>query len=423
MKRLLPALLLLGLLAGCGHSSTKSFDPAQVNFAARYNPLFGNLLYPSFVMGMANYTQDRKHRSDTNAIFTVSVTAPADNAVLRVVLDSSQLNYITIFQETLPKQGERYYFYPQVKWKYDNLYRIRQQGAVDLTFTCYINDEEVDIKNLRLNYRSANECVLSIKSPGGTTYDLRWLFAAYVNEEHPIIDDILNEVLGQGVVNKITGYQGGSDAVVKQVEAVWYYLLEHGIRYSSISCTSNPDKRSNVQHIRFFDEVYNTRQANCIDACVFMASILRKIGLKPVIFVAPCHAYLGYYTDRNRRSMWLLETTITGWVDFPALTRNYENVRQATPHAHGANRISAAYYKKYANYLTEGERKQWEKGKMTFSQFKHCIAHNLFNKASQYNIEEHNLNKQHFLDKENTQYQQLDIEQLRSFVQPINGGQ
>ena len=409
------------LAAACQPPKPKVYDPSYVDFAASYNPFLESQFYPSLVMGLSSMSDKNFGNNDTNALFSVSVTAPVSNSVLRVTIDSSNLNYVTIFQEVLPVKDTRYTFHPSVKWKYDKLYQIRQQGITDLTFTCYINDEEVDVKNVRINYRSANDCLLSVLDGDGKLHDFRWMFAAYVNEEHPFIDSILTDMMQQGVVSKITGYQKGAQSVVDQVEAIWYYALERGIAYSSISCTSSPTKRANVQHIRFFDQVYNTRQANCVDACVFMASIMRKIGLKPLIFVEPCHAYLGYYTDNKRSKLRLLETTITSWADFPALTRNYQETMERNPEAQGAERISKGMNAKYTKYITDAEKKRWEEGTMSFDQFKRAVAHGLFLKATEYNNDDYKTNKKYFSDPTNRLYQQLDIEVLRKMVQPING--
>ena len=405
MRKTSIILISLALLASACHGpKPKVYDPSYVRFEASYNPYLENQFYPSLVMGVASLSDQTFGMNDTNALFTVSVTAPTSNAVLRITIDSSNLNYVTIFQEVLPLKDVRY-----------------QQGITDLTFTCYINDEEVDVKNVRINYRSANDCLLSVLDADSKLHDFRWLFAAYVNEEHPYIDSILNDIMQQGIVTKITGYQKDAKSVVSQVEAIWYYALERGIAYSSISCTSTPTKRANVQHIRFFDQVYNSRQANCVDACVFFASIMRKIGLKPVIFVEPCHAYLGYYTDSKRRTLRLLETTITSWVDFPALTKNYNETIASDPEAKGPNSISETMNKRYNKYLTTDERKRWENGRMTFDEYKKAIAHNIFLKSTEQNRENYNNNKKLFADPNNQLYQQLDIEQLRKLVQPING--
>ena len=398
------ALLLSLLTAACFHPAAKQFDPAQVDFQATYNPNFEGILYPSMVLAQAGYRGNDPHR-----LFSCTVTAPKDHSVLRLVIDSSMLNYVTIEQEILDKRGTTYTFYPMLKWKYENLYSLRQQGMVDLTFTCFINDEEVDVKNIHLNYRSVNECLLSLRDTAGRYVDFRWLFAAYVNEDHPYIEDILAEMLQQGVVTSFSGYQKGEKAVENQVYALWHYVQKHGISYSSISCTSNPSKNSNSQHIRFFDEVYKSRQANCIDACVFFASILRKIGLKPVIFVEPCHAYLGYYKDKNRRKIGLLETTITGWVDLPALERSVD----------ASGKLPDKSIEKIKKYVTDEQIQQFQSGAITLDELERLITASLFKKASEYNLEQYKNNQPFFADSSTYGYQQLIIEDLRSQVQPI----
>ena len=410
LRFLLAASLLL--LAGCqlkGRPGNKQFDPKQVAFSAEYNALFDGQIYPSMLLATSHLAPSSSQRSLSSEAFQLSLTAPRDNAVLRVVIDSSSLNYVTIIQEILPNRGETYTFTPSVKWKYDALRRLRQPGSVDFTFTCFIDDEEVDIKNLHLAYRSVNECPLSIVSDGRAN-DFRWLFAAYVNEDHPQIEQIVADIMEQGIVKRLNGYQGDAKNVKEQVFAVWYYALDRGITYSSITCTSNPSPRSNVQHIRFFDEVYSTRQANCVDACVFFASILRKVGLKPVIFVEPCHAYLGYYTDRNRKNIALLETTITSWINFPDLEKSLDE----------DGRLPEAKFEKLKKYLSEKEVSLYNEGKLSFDQIKLSVARSLFDKASEYDRETYTANREHFADSNAITFQQLDIEQLRQVVQPIN---
>lgn len=401
-------LLLLGTLLFCSCNNAPrntTYDPAKVDFQAAYNPFLDGIVYPSLVLSHASYQGD-----NTLNFFTISVTAPTDNAVLRVEFDSTNLNYLTVYQQTLPHRNTRYILYPKLKWRYDRLRELRQQGTTDFTVTCYINDEKIDIKNLRLSYRSINECPLSLSDTSGKSIDCRWLFCAYVNEDHPQIDEMLSEMLTQGVVTRFTGYQTKNNPPEQQVKAIWYYALNRGITYSSISCTSNPSKRANTQHIRLFDEVYRYRQANCVDACVFFASIMRKIGLKPVIFVEPCHAYLGYYTDRQRKNLALLETTITGWVNFPELD-----------HVADSNgMLPEKSFAKVAKYLTPKQQSDYLEGTTDLETVKHLVADSLFRKASAYDREAYNANRNYFRDSTNHQYRELDIEALRKLVQPIN---
>ena len=414
-------LLLLLLLASCGAPQKhKQYDPAKVNFTAQVNPLFDGHLYPSLILALSQESTPLSNAGGAPALhapLTLSVTAPANNAVLRIVVDSSDLNYVTILQEILPARGETYTFTPAVKWKYDRLRLVRQHRPLDLTLTCYINDEETDIRNLHIDIRSVNECPLSFRNNSQSSnsnnniVDTRFLFAAYVNEEHPQIPQILSDALSEGIVTRFQGYQAGTKAdVQKQVLAIWHNTLLRGLSYSSISCTSNPSPTTNVQHIRFFDEVWNTRQANCIDACVYLASILRKIGLRPVIFVEPCHAYLGYYTDKKQKNIALLETTVTSWVNYPDLLRNLD------PEGY----LPEEQLQKIAKYLTPKQLQDYADRRISTEQLLVLVSTSLFDKASTYNQETYQNNRQHFADPDAITFQQLDIETLRQTVQPIN---
>lgn len=391
---------------GCAEKkSARTIDPQKVNFEVAYDANFDGIMYPSLIMGLANY--NGKVESD---FFSYRVTSPKDNSVLRIVMDSSEMNYITFFQANLPKKGETYTFYPLVKWKYDNLIRLKQPGKVDLTFTCYINDEEVDIKNIRLNYRTINECLLGIRDTAGKYIDYRWMFAAFVNEEHPWLDVMLNNILEQKLVNRFSGYQLGEKEVINQVFAIWYFIQSKGIKYSSISNTSKYSTKVNSQYIRFFDEVYRNRQANCIDACAFMSSILKKIGLTPVIFVEPKHAYLGFYKDKNRKKLVLLETTLAGAID---LTTIDEKVDTAT------GLLPQSELDKYKRHLTQKDIDNYLSGKTDLEKLKQTISRSNFNNAMNYNVERYNKNRKLFAEPKNQNYHKLDIAELRELVQPI----
>ena len=57
---------------------------------------------------------------------------------------------------------------------------------------------------------------------------------------------------------------------------------------------------------------------------------------------------------------------------------------------------------------------------MDYSGLKTAVARSLFEKATEYDRETYNANRAHFADSASITFQQLDIEQLRQVVQPIN---
>jgi len=121
----------------------------------------------------------------------------------------------------------------------------------------------------------------------------------------------LKEALDTQVVSNFDGMQSSDpDQVLKQVLAIWWALQKRGIVYSDIAEPVSPD---NVvftsQRIRFFDDVIQSRQANCIDGTLVFASLLRRIGLQPLVCLVPGHAFLGFYVDAAKQKVAYLETT------------------------------------------------------------------------------------------------------------------
>ena len=81
----------LMLLAGCHskNAGNKLYNPSQVAFSARCNPILDNQLYPSLILAVSGQQgSDTKSLPADCSTLQVSVTAPTDNCVLRVVLDS-----------------------------------------------------------------------------------------------------------------------------------------------------------------------------------------------------------------------------------------------------------------------------------------------------------------------------------------------
>jgi hypothetical protein len=113
------------------------------------------------------------------------------------------------------------------------------------------------------------------------------------------------------------GYQGTEQTVFMEVFAIWYYLQQSQVKYSSITTTSNPADRVWTQNVRFFDQLIDNAGANCVDGSVFISSILMKLGIDPVIILIPGHIYMGFYGDAAHESYYLLETTRIGQIDLP----------------------------------------------------------------------------------------------------------
>ena len=208
--------------------------------------------------------------------------------------------------------------------------------------------------------RSINECLLGYVTDGTAFHDTGIFFAAYVNEENPMIDKLLREALDTRIVTRFLGYQAGKpEAVDKQVYALWNILQKRNFRYSSVSNTSLSSNIVYSQRVRTFDDALESSQINCVDGSVLFASLLRAINIEPILVRTPGHMFVGYYTDSSHKNMNFLETTMIGDVDlddfFP------DEKLDSTMVGKSQNQMSLITFEKSKEYANE-KYKQNEKG-------------------------------------------------------------
>ena len=165
--------------------------------------------------------------------------------------------------------------------------------------------------------------------------------------------------------------------------------------------TSNPSNGVGSQYVRFFDEVLDNTQANCVDGTVFFSSILRKIGIEPILILIPGHMYLGYY-DVSGASYFLLETTKIGGLNLKEITSG------------NAVQILRQYIDVW---ITQQEYDAFVKGQITLNDMKNGISYRSFLDATDCNVDSHISNSEKFGNE--LMYRFLPVQELRQIVQPI----
>ncbi len=205
--------------------------------------------------------------------------------------------------------------FPKAAWDYESLLKVRQQRPVNATFKVTVDDTELSEETETCIMHSLNDCPFYVlwDEEGEDYEDFSWLFAAYVNENHPLVDSILKESISSGLVSSFTGYQSGDpDQTVMQVFAIWHALQRRGIKYSDVS-TTTPSQFVVSQTVRFVNQSLTHTQANCVDGSVLMASLLRKIGINSYLVMVPGHCFLAFDTGKGDNSELVgLETTMLG---------------------------------------------------------------------------------------------------------------
>ena len=372
----------------------------DVDFTVEYDPALEQTVYPSLILGLANRFAKEE---ESFGFFVYNLINPKEEAEVLITLSSSLLNEETVLRETIRGKGEAFQWLPTINWDYAMLKTLRQAGNVNLTFSCSIDGKEIE--TLRLSYRSVNECVYGYADSEGYS-DLSYMFAAYVNEDHPDIDPFLQEALATGITNSFQGYQGNEESVGQQLWAIWYVLQQNGVKYSSITETSNTAQQVATQHVRFFDEVFGNQQANCVDGSVFLSSILKKIGIKSFLVLEPGHMYLGIYADAEKTEPYVIETTMVGEVDL-------REVHQLDGVTYGLEKYL------HNGYLSQYAYDAYQEGFATLEEVRQEISFNSLAFAFEVKSEDFDNHAEKFDDATNHDYQILDIELLRQVVQPI----
>ncbi|WP_234735130.1 hypothetical protein [Tellurirhabdus bombi] len=281
-----------------------------------------NHLFASYILATAALAEknDAYTLGEGDGLVAVFVQNPTPDTHVRVEVSSTPFSEAASYEGILLEAGRQYQVTPQLAWDYEKLRRLNQPTPINFTITTFVDEVKVGHKTVVATLRSINDCPYFWEEKGHPkgNIDMNYMYTAYVNEDDPVVDKILSEALQTGIVPAFDGYQSDDvKAVDDQVFAIWYAMQKHGIRYSSISTNSSTGTSPTLysQRIRLVDQTWDLRQANCADAMVLFASVLRSIHIEPVIILFPDHCFLGYYRDGARKDFACLETSMVGELD------------------------------------------------------------------------------------------------------------
>ncbi|OYW76062.1 MAG: hypothetical protein B7Z37_10470, partial [Verrucomicrobia bacterium 12-59-8] len=198
---------------------------------------------------------------------------------------------------------------------YEAFRKVIQQRPINVIFSASLDGKPLQEATEIYTLRSINDCPIYVSrdKSGENLTSLSFLFAAYVNENHPQVQQILNEAMSCRIVDKFNGY--GSEnpkEVYLQVFSIWNALQRRGIKYSNVAATT-PGDTVISQSVRFLDQSINDHQANCVDGTVLMASVLQKIGINSYLVIIPGHCFLAFDLTPDSAALPIgLETTMLG---------------------------------------------------------------------------------------------------------------
>jgi len=315
-------------------------------------------LFPSLIVSTATMTMAQEEDEDSEFLIgdpdgligAVVEDAPAGSTV-KLVVKGNRLMGESSAQGTIAEAGEAYDIFPKINWHYDALLKARQVQPMSMVMELFLNGKSLGIKSETVTVRSLNDCPIYLMptdqdgnpvedesqaaEPG---VDMSWMFAAYVNENHPWVDQILKEALQTGEVDAFTGYQSGDpNVVIRQVFAIWNVMQRRGMKYSSITTPSAVSPAVYAQHVRLFGDSLTAQQTNCIDGTVLFASILRKIDILSYLVLIPGHAFFAFSLDPDQNRIVGLETTMMGDTDLAQYKSKKLSPKQLSKEIHTAS--------------------------------------------------------------------------------------
>lgn len=285
----------------------------------------GGNLFPSAILSVATTNtqvippMSGEYVGNPKSCVAIKLKSGHANTVVRIELAETPFYARSVSTFVLPKEHTEYIIYPDILWRYNALRDNEQAEPISVVANVEVDGKDLGQKVRTFSVRSINECLLGFNKqlPDGRTryVSTRLFYAAYVNEENPLIDKVLREAFNTRIVRRFLGYQGTPEMVDKQVYALWYVLQKRNFKYSSVSYSSLSSNVVYAQRVRTFEDALNSSQINCVDGSVLFASLLRAINITPVLVQMPGHMFVGYYTDSAKKNLTFLETTMIGDVD------------------------------------------------------------------------------------------------------------
>jgi hypothetical protein len=302
-------------------SPTVKWQPVIENTSINTDQLF-----PAEILALATRHPQKLppgYLGDPNSVLGISLVSSAPDVKVRVSVKVDRLAEESSFEATIPEANQPFEIWPTIRFDTGALAKIRESFPTTALFTVSVNGVPLAEQSRTIQVRSVNDVPLAYVTNDKHLRDVSWLFASFVDENHPYIDRILHEALRVNVVQQFSGYQGSPQDVTREVFAIWNFLQRQGVKYSSITTPSGESGSVVSQHVRFLDEAIQNSEANCVDGTVLFASVLYKLGIYPVLVKIPGHMFLGFYTDSQRKHISFLETTLIGAPGLNSYQRNW----------------------------------------------------------------------------------------------------
>lgn len=283
---------------------------------AQWQPLLemGQALYLSVAMNTINYKtgfwQDNQHLGDPWGTIGIVVRGYHKKCPIRVEISGSDFIKPSVFTGFLPDKSKIYCIYPILKYDYKKFLALKQTIPETLTFKVKIGIKKFPEQIVQIKIHPVNQCVYRFQDSSGKDKDISCFFASYVNESHPITNQIMKEALATKNVDAFSGYFSDKEIIMSEIETIWQILQARG-RYYNLITVKDKDSQPYIssQYVRLLEESIHTDQTDCVDSSILLASILRRIGLDVSLVKLADHMFVKVSLDQQGNDVIYIETT------------------------------------------------------------------------------------------------------------------
>ncbi|HET9032959.1 MAG TPA: hypothetical protein VFN25_08640 [Dokdonella sp.] len=199
---------------------------------------------------------------------------------------------------------------PRLDWDAAALLGLKEPRRQTIKVRLVARGMETIERHFEVRVHPLDEALYFVRE-GKARIDLGWAFAAWVDPQDPIIDDLLD----------LAGIEPGAIAAasldraarMRLARLLWVALEQRGLRYADEGAGLSQGPVIYSQRVRLLSSIWNQRVANCLDGSVLIASALERLGIGSLLVLVPGHAFVGFYVDDDRHQAEFLETTLLGF--------------------------------------------------------------------------------------------------------------
>ena len=177
---------------------------SAADWSVRVTPFGG--IYPSLELSQARRSAAATPGTHTlgSGSGLLAVTLAARHAGEQVVLTTriAELDHSYRFAADLAQANERYELYPPLQWNESSLQPHGAPVSAHIEFSLTRDGVASGTREERVTIHPFDEALYFVRD-GADTVDLSWIFAAYVDENDPVVDTILDRAKASGIVDDI----------------------------------------------------------------------------------------------------------------------------------------------------------------------------------------------------------------------------